>query len=352
MIGRYVDALIQEIELRPVLENFSLETIYFGGGTPSLLGVENIQRIIHAIETKYSLSKVLECTLEANPDDLSESFLEGLKTTLVNRLSIGIQSFHQDDLEYLNRSHNGEEALACIKRAQKYGFDNLTIDLIYGIPISNTRKWQENLDLVEKLNISHLSAYCLTVEAQTPMAYKISKNQMLPVDEEMAYGQFKMLQEFTHLTGLIQYEVSNFARIGHESKHNSNYWNGTPYVAFGPAAHGFVNGDRYWNVSNLKKYEVSIQSNLLPQEIEHLTDQDRYNERLMTGLRTLKGVDFDVLRKSFPSEWINQSLHAAQPYLVDRLAIFDAVTQNLSLTPDGFWQADGIASELFRIEEE
>ncbi|MBD1395467.1 radical SAM family heme chaperone HemW [Mucilaginibacter glaciei] len=340
-----VKALVKEIHLqRCYLDNESIETIYFGGGTPSVLSADEIQLLINTITELHTVSADAEITLEANPDDLDHSKLKALRQTPVNRFSIGIQSFFDEDLAWMNRVHRSSEAEASVKRAQDIGFENITVDLIYGYPLLTDVKWKKNLDTVFALRIPHISAYAMTVEPQTALAAFISKKKQPPMSEEQSAGQFSTMLDAMQSNSFEQYEISNFCTPGHYSRHNSNYWKGVKYLGIGPSAHSFNGETRQWNVANNAKYTKSIMGDAIPSEVEVLTEENRLNEYIMTALRTKWGIDLEQL-DAIAGGSANILLKAARIYFDD-----GSLTQSgnlLTLTPHGKLYADRIASELF-----
>lgn len=299
--GAMVDAIIQEITLQQdYLPNKNLSSIYFGGGTPSLLNEVELTAIFEAIHKTYTVAADAEITLEANPDDLSKEVLQILRNSIVNRLSIGVQSFHEADLVFMNRAHNSAEALSCIKAAQDAGFPDLTIDLIYGIPALTNEGWQENLATFESLDVPHLSSYCLTVEEGTALYHFVEKGKTPPVDEQKAAQQFELLMDFAEEKGYLHYEISNFAKPGHIAKHNTAYWKGTSYLGLGPSAHSYDGKSRQWNIAHNAKYLKEIAAGNVPFEKEILDLTNQYNEYLLTRLRTQWGLEEVDLEKMAP----------------------------------------------------
>ncbi|ALJ05955.1 coproporphyrinogen III oxidase [Pseudalgibacter alginicilyticus] len=362
-----IQSLVKELELRQnELQNQIVESIYFGGGTPSLLSIDELQLLIGSIYKYYKVSENPEITLEANPDDLSENKMIQLSKSPINRLSIGIQSFFEDDLKSMNRAHNAEEAINCLSFATRF-FDNITIDLIYGIPNMSLEKWQENLEKAFSFGVNHVSSYALTVEPKTALDTFIKKGNYPPIDENLALQHFNHLIEKTKGQGFVHYEISNFGKPNFFSKHNTSYWQGKPYLGIGPSAHSFFENQRSWNVSNNSKYIQSIQKSKLPNTIEILSKQDQYNEYIMTGLRTIWGVslnkvehDFgaDILQhlKTSSEKFINQSLlvivYETEKPVQDEIFTSEQVPFNdvvLKITQKGKFLVDGIASELFMI---
>jgi len=340
-----LQALVKEIELQKnYFRNETIETIYFGGGTPSLLESDEIQLLIDTITRLHTVSSTAEITLEANPDDLSKAKLQALRQTPINRFSIGIQSFFDEDLAWMNRVHRADEAEASVKRAQDMGFENLTVDLIYGYPLLTDQKWKSNLDKMFALNVPHVSTYSMTVEPDTALASFISKKKQPAMNEQQSAGQFNLLMKAMQLHGFEHYEISNFCKPGHYSRHNSNYWRGVKYLGIGPSAHSYSGETRQWNVANNAKYIQSIIKDKIPAETELLTEANRLNEYIMTSLRTMWGLDLGKLN-SIAAAASNQLLIAAQPYF-EREWITQKKAE-LYLTQTGKLYADNIASELF-----
>lgn len=341
-----VAAITKEIDLqKDYLPSTKIDTVYFGGGTPSLLTIAELNQIFDQLHKTFSLSPTLEVTLEANPDDLSLAKLKDLYQTPVNRLSIGIQSFSEKDLVFMNRSHNAIEAKNCIENAQQVGFDNLTIDLIYGSPTTSIKEWEENLAQTFSFQIPHISAYCLTVEPKTALAHMVKTGKVKPIDDELAAQHFDILIKQTNQQGYQHYETSNFALKNWESKHNSSYWKGKPYVGIGPAAHSFNGQSRQWNVANNSKYLKAIQQNNLSFELEHLSITDRFNEYIMTSLRTMWGCDLEKIKQDFGEKYAIHLQNNIATYTTNALMIQEKNT--LFLTSKGKFVADGIISTLF-----
>ena len=342
----FVAALLKEIELRKdYLQGENVNTIYFGGGTPSLLHISDIALIIEHLTRHFSIDRHAEITLEANPDDINEEKAKQWKGAQVNRLSIGIQSFFDDDLQYLNRVHHANQSYQAMQDVKNTGFDNLTIDLIYGIPTLTDDKWAKNLDIFFSLDIPHLSAYSLTVEQKTPLALLIEKGKYAPVDENFSIGHFRMLQEQMKARDFIHYEISNFAKEGYYSKHNSLYWLGGHYLGLGPSAHSFNGHSRQWNISNISKYIQLDNFHTSVEEKEVLTIEQRYNEYVMTSLRTVWGCDTahirNVFGEKFESYFVDNSI-----VFLEKGHLFQDGTKYF-LTDEGKLFADGIAAELF-----
>lgn len=341
-----LQALLKEIALQKnYLSGETIETIYFGGGTPSVLEAAEISMLIDAITSTHSVATGAEITLEANPDDLNNQKLAGLRGTPVNRFSIGIQSFFDEDLLWMNRVHRAAEAEASVKRAQDSGFENITVDLIYGYPLLSDTKWKHNLNKVFELGVPHISAYSMTVEPQTALAAFISNRKQPPMSEAQSAEQFVLMTGAMQTNGFEQYEISNFCRPGQYSRHNSNYWRGVKYAGIGPSAHSFNGNTRQWNVANNAKYLQSILvDGVIPAEVEELTESNRLNEYIMTSLRTVWGLDLDKL-ESIAAGSTSQLLTVAGPHFNDGNIIRDQNT--ITLTPRGKLYADNIAAALF-----
>lgn len=339
-------ALIQEIYLRKEEINEPVETIYFGGGTPSVLSNKEIDQILEPIFSLFDVIENPEITLEANPDDLSKERIQELSKSKINRLSIGIQSFYDEDLILMNRAHNAKEALDSLKEARYY-FENISIDLIYGIPNMSLERWKTNIQKALDLNIPHISTYALTVEPKTALASLI-KNGKIPIpDDGIAHEHFLVLVELLEKSGFVHYELSNFGKPDFFSKNNSAYWLGKKYLGIGPSAHSFDGKNRSWNIANNSLYIQSISKNELPNEVETLSLQDRYNEYIMTGLRTIWGVSVSRVLNEFGESYKNYLLENAQPFIDKKQLDFE--NDILKTTIKGKFFCDGIASELFMI---
>jgi len=349
-----LQSLVKELEIRKSeLQNQSIETIYFGGGTPSLLSNEELKLLIDAVYKNYQIVENPEITLEANPDDLSKDRIIQLSKSPINRLSIGIQSFFEDDLKSMNRAHNATEAKECLEEARHY-FDNITIDLIYGIPNMSLDKWNQNLQIAFDFGVNHISSYALTVEPKTALDSFIKKGIYPPIDEELALEHFNHLITETEKHGFVQYEISNFGKPDYFSKHNTSYWQGKSYLGIGPSAHSF-NNQRSWNVSNNTKYITSIQQNELPSTVETLSKKDRFNEYIMTGLRTIWGVSLKKIEKDFGLEFKEHLLTASKEFVNQQLLVVTSsdcdsnCIEKLQATQKGKFLIDGISSSLFLI---
>ena len=353
-----VAALAKEIQLRskftsvthhpsPITE--TIETIYFGGGTPSILDITDLKFLIDAVYQNYKVADNPEITVEANPDDLDEETILELANSPVNRLSIGIQSFFEDDLKLMNRAHNLEEAKKCLEIATHY-FDNISIDLIYGIPNMSNEKWLQNIETALSFNVPHISSYALTVEPKTALHSFIQKGIIPQPDDEVAQAHFQILVDKLSENNFIHYELSNFGKEQYFSKNNSSYWLGKKYIGIGPSAHSYDGKNRGWNVSNNALYIKSIQENKLPIEIETLTKTDRYNEYIMTGLRTIWGVSLDRIEEEFGKTYLDYLNQQAAKFIEDHLLFVDE--NILRTTKNGKFLCDGIASDLFLLNLE
>ena len=342
-----IAAIIQEMHLRKEETDEVVETIYFGGGTPSVLSNEEIDQILNAVYSLFEVIEHPEITLEANPDDLSVERIQLLATSKINRLSIGVQSFYDEDLQLMNRAHNATEAWNSLVEATKY-FDNISIDLIYGIPNLSMDKWKSNVQKALDLGINHISTYALTVEPRTALATLIKKGKIDQPDDGNAHEHFLALIEMLENAGFVHYELSNFGKPNYYSKNNSAYWLGKKYVGIGPSAHSFDGTHRSWNVANNSLYIKDIQEGKLPSEVEELTVQDRYNEYVMTGLRTIWGVSLERIETEFGTNFKNYLLKEAQYYInKEQLQLENNI---LKTTIKGKFFCDGIASELFWVE--
>jgi oxygen-independent coproporphyrinogen-3 oxidase len=342
-----LDAILKEINLRAgYLQGKTIETVYFGGGTPSLLDTKEIMEIWTALEANFDLSSNMEITLEANPDDLHFNKLEEFKNyTPVNRLSIGIQSFFNEDLEYMNRAHNATEAQKCIENALKLGFNQLSVDLIYGTPTMNDQNWIQNLNIVFDFGVQHLSSYALTVEPKTALQQLIAKGKSTEVEEEHVARQFEILLEKTSGAGYEQYEISNFCLPPHYAKHNSSYWKGAHYLGIGPSAHSFNELSRQWNIANNAKYISEIEAGKIPAEIEVLTMQEQYNEFIMTSFRTKWGANPTKIEEKWGTLQMNDFQKLADGFISKGQMKFEQGVY--SLTNSGKLLADGIMAEFF-----
>lgn len=330
-------------------DNEIVETIYFGGGTPSVLSNDEINFLISEVYKNYKVSENPEITLEANPDDLSSERILELSKSPINRLSIGIQSFYEEDLKMMNRAHNSVEAKKCLEEATKY-FDNISLDLIYGIPGMTDEMWKQNIETALSFGIPHISSYALTVEPKTALSKLIQTGKIAEPQDEAASNHFMILVDTLQKNGFIHYELSNFGKENYFSKNNSAYWLGKKYIGIGPSAHSYDGEKRGWNIANNSLYLKAIQNNELPIETEVLTISDRYNEYIMTGLRTIWGVSLERIEKEFGLEYLNYLKKQAQKFLDDDLLSIE--NNILKPTPKGKFLTDGIASDLFYLNLE
>ena len=339
-----VSAISSELSNRVgYLEQKPIETIYFGGGTPSILKKEEISRLLETVHSNFNVSPQAEISLEANPDDISIDSLREWKALGINRLSIGLQSFKASDLEWMNRAHTVDESQNCVRLAQSEGFNNLTVDLIYGLPNLTMDEWKNHVQMVIDFDVPHISAYCLTVEEKTALHKMVTAGKIDSVSDDIQSEQFMILLEMLEANGYAQYEISNFSKLGFESQHNGNYWKGEWYLGVGPSAHSFNGTSRGWNVANNRRYMKAITENSNYSETEVLSSENQFNERILTGLRTILGVNlteleaisvppaafFDKIESFIGSKWMIQE------------------DQVISLTKEGRLRADYIASELF-----
>ncbi|MVN90367.1 radical SAM family heme chaperone HemW [Mucilaginibacter aquatilis] len=340
-----VQSLAKEIGLqKDYLAQAPIETIYFGGGTPSVLDAGEISFLLDTIGRHHSVSGNAEITIEANPDDLNREKVQALRQTAINRFSIGIQSFFDEDLIWMNRAHRANEADAAVKRVQDAGFENITTDLIYGYPLLSNAKWEHNISRMFELEVPHLSAYSMTVEPRTALAAQIKKKQTPPVSDSQSAEQFTHLMERTTTQGFEHYEISNFGKPGMHSRHNANYWKGVPYVGIGPSAHSYNGDTRQWNVANNARYLAALEKNELPAELEELTAENRLNEYIMTSVRTMWGLDLDKL-ENIQNGTAHILLKEAQQFLNNGWLV--QTNHILTLTQQGKLYADHIAAELF-----
>jgi oxygen-independent coproporphyrinogen-3 oxidase len=348
-------ALVKEMELRKnEFQNETIETIYFGGGTPSVLTIDDIRFLIDKVYENYKVIENPEITLEANPDDLSDwlsfrgtrNLFEEVRTIGVNRLSIGVQSFFEDDLQLMNRAHNSAEAKKCLEFATQH-FDNISIDLIYGMPNMSNEKWLQNIETALSFNIPHISSYALTVEPKTAL-HKMIKSGAIPnLDDDVAQQHFHILIDKLQENGFVHYELSNFGKPNYFSKNNTAYWLGKKYIGIGPSAHSYNGESRSWNISNNSLYLKAIAENKLPSETETLSETDQYNEYIMTGLRTIWGVSLERIEIEFGTKYLNYLRQQAEKYISDNL--LEIENNVLKTTKKGKFLSDGIASDLFLL---
>lgn len=347
-------ALAKELQLRKnelqnELEFSGVETIYFGGGTPSVLTVDEIQFLIDTVREHYAIAQNPEITLEANPDDLSEENLIAFAEIGINRLSIGVQSFFEEDLKLMNRAHDSAQAKKCLEIATRY-FDNISLDLIYGIPGMTNERWQKNIETALSFGIPHISSYALTVEPKTALNKLIQTGKVASPNDEVAQEHFMILVETLEANGFVHYELSNFGKENYFSRNNSAYWLGKKYIGIGPSAHSYDGDSRSWNIANNALYLKALQNDELPNEVEKLTLEDRYNEYIMTGLRTIWGISLVRIEQEFGAKYLDYLKQQSQKFIVDGLlSITDDI---LKPTLKGKFLTDGIASDLFYLNLE
>ena len=340
-----IETIGKEIALRKEeLKHVTIASIYFGGGTPSILNTQELNFLLQKIHANFDVDSSAEITLEANPDDISAQQLAMWKDGGINRLSIGLQSFKSSDLNWMNRAHTVEEALSCVQLAKKSGFNAISVDLIYGLPDLTMEEWKHHIDEVIAMDVQHISAYCLTVEEKTALNKLVNEKKIVPAGEDAQSEQFLELSHRLKKAGFLHYEISNFGKPGFEAVHNSNYWKGVSYMGVGPSAHSFNGNTRRWNISNNSKYLKQFASNAYFEE-ELLTLKDQWNEIVMTGLRTTSGVAIEQLTTLFPLDEAFQL--ALLSFQKDGMIEF--LNNHLSLTDKGRLQADFIASEFFKV---
>ena len=370
----YIDTVCRELQHRlPELKGEPIKTLYFGGGTPSTLTIEELRRILEASplplprrddsdlseglnisEANWKIPSFTvtppweglgEVTLEANPDDLTEEYIQGLRTLPINRVSLGIQSFHDRTLRLVGRRHTAMEAIDAVRRLQRAGLTNISIDLIYGLPGESIYDWGYSLDQAIALGVKHISAYHLTYEEGTRLWRMLEQGLVQPIDEEQSVRSFELLRERLLAAGYEHYEISNFALPGYHSRHNSSYWKGTPYIGIGPGAHSYDGLNRRWNLTDLITYIATPQGDDVPHEVEHLTTDERYDERIITELRTSRGIDLTKLKSDFGERYHTHCLRCATPYL-DRGQLSHTADDHLRLTPESIFISDAIIRDL------
>lgn len=345
-----LQSLIEEVALRKnELPDKALHSIYFGGGTPSLLLPEEIGQLLDAVRKCFRFSPEIEITLEMNPDDYKVGYFEAIKAVGVNRLSVGIQSFFQEELQQMNRAHTAQNAFSVMEEVKKH-FDNFSLDLIYGMPGSSLERWQKNIDIALSFSPPHISSYALTVEENTALAYQVAKEQVILLPEEMVAQQFDLLVSCLTEVGFDHYELSNFGLPHYHSVNNSAYWQGKPYLGIGPSAHSFYANLRSWNISNNKKYMQGIQAKQPLIEREELSKIDQYNEFVMTGLRTEKGVALQEIKERFGPRFAELFEEQVEKHLTHQHLYWDGDTVKVSQKAK--FLVDGIASDLFLLNLE
>ncbi len=348
-VGRYVSALCREMQMRCGEDGSSdLRTVYIGGGTPSQLSHRNLELVFSTLDHIFGIGQCEEITIEANPDDLTDDYVSMLRTLPVNRISMGVQTFNDRKLHFLNRRHDAAEAIAAVERCRKAGFDNISIDLIYGLPDETAAEWRNDLRTATALGVEHISAYSLTYEEGTPIYNMVERRDIKPVGEDTSLEFFGMLRSELIDAGYEHYEISNFCKPGHQAVHNSSYWHGVPYLGLGAAAHSY-NGStrREWNVASLTKYVESIESGRRDYGFEELDGQTQYNEFVMTGLRTSRGISLSELSARFGTKLYDYCLDMSRQYLSSGKMLIDG--DRLHLTPAGIFISDTIISDLMSV---
>ncbi len=346
-IDNFVDAICSEAAIRSVDTKENIKTIYFGGGTPSRLNKNQFEKIFEALYNNYTIDPEAEITVEANPDDLSEDYIKRLSELSVNRLSIGIQSFNDKELVFLSRRHTSQQAVNSVNLAQRYGFNNISVDLMYGLPNQTKEIWSENLKKTTDLGIQHLSAYHLIYEEKTKMYNMLKAGSIKPIEEELSTEMFSMLIDWMKRHGFIQYEISAFGIEGHFSQHNTSYWKNRKYVGLGPAAHSYDGYDRSWNIASLIRYIKGVETGKLERQAEHLSLNEKYNEFILTGLRTMWGINLNEMKTMFNDKLYNYCMENSQRYInTGKLSIQD---DTMKLTREGIFISDGIMSDLMMV---
>ena len=348
LIPRLVESICNEIEIRAdYLPSKQIDTIYFGGGTPSILKQEQFTAIFNAIYATFSVSDNAEITFEANPDDLTVLFFESIQSLPFNRISIGIQSFDDEDLKRINRRHNGNQAINAVKNAQNAGFNNISIDLIYGLPYQTIEKWEKQLDTALSLNVQHISSYGLTYEEGTKLWEQREKAEIIPVDDDTMNEMYLLLVKKLKQKGFDAYEISNFAQIGFRSKHNSSYWKQQLYIGLGPSAHSYNIQARQWNVDSITNYIFAIENNGSFYETEILTKSEKYNDYVMVSLRTKEGIDLEYIEKEFGTEYATECLENSKQYIESLMLCLS--NNRLCLTTKGVLVSNQILTELMKV---
>jgi oxygen-independent coproporphyrinogen-3 oxidase len=345
---KFASLIEKELLIRSeYLPDNDIETIYFGGGTPSMLEANQISDILNSISKNYTISKNPEITLEANPDDLTSELLISLRSIGVNRLSIGIQSFSDIDLKQLGRRHDASQAVNALNMAHNADFDNISIDLIYGLPYSSTDIWISNLQKAFELPIKHLSSYHLIYEEGTPLSKRVVLGKVSPVSEDQSVEQFQILQEMSAQNGFIHYEISNLAMDGFFSRHNSSYWNQVPYLGLGPSAHSYNGSSRDWNPKSISIWKNSVENGLLDLECETLSLKDKHNDYLITSLRTIWGANIDFISMNFGKDKANQFIKKTEKYI--QRGIIERNENIYRIKPKHFLTSDGVISDFLEI---
>ncbi|MFF5383795.1 radical SAM family heme chaperone HemW [Pedobacter suwonensis] len=345
-----VEAICKEIKMKKDRIPGQVGSIYLGGGTPSILSENALQKIFDTINHTFSVDANAEITIETNPDDLTARKLKELKQLPVNRFSVGVQSFYDEDLIWMNRAHQAQEAEDCIRRSQDAGFENLTLDLIYGYPLLTDQKWLSNIEKAIELEVPHISAYALTVEPRTALAHAIKNKKQTPVNDNQSAAQFVILMDKLLNAGFEHYEISNLAKPGHYAVHNTNYWKGIDYIGVGPSAHGFNGQNRYINPPNNALYLEALNQNKLPEMVEELSLHDRFNEYIMTSLRTMWGTDLQKINSVFGKDFLEETKYNLKNFEDKDWLVIDS--DHIYLSQNGKLFADHIASELFILGDE
>lgn len=348
---RYVDALTTELRMRrEYLSGDTVSTIYLGGGTPSTLSVGELQRLLEAVQHHFVVAPDAEITIECNPDDLNESMVAQLAELPFNRVSLGVQSFDDDELTFLHRRHTAAQAVEAVRLLQRHGFDNISIDLMYGLPQQTLQRWHNTLQTALELQVQHISAYNLMYEDNTPLTQWRQSGRVAELDEETSVAMFGALTERLAQAGFEHYEISNFCRPGFRSRHNSAYWHGVPYLGVGAAAHSYDGASRQWNVADTRAYVEAIEQGSVPAETEQLTDENRYNEFVFTGLRTSDGIDMAQLETLFGRAAADYCLRCAESHLAQQRLIL--ANGRLRLTRSGIMLSDGVMADLMAVNDE
>ena len=348
-VDEMTDAICKEIRLKKDRITEQVGSIYFGGGTPSMLPSTSLEKIFNTLTTCFSIAANAEITIETNPDDLDAQKIADLRRLPINRFSIGVQSFFDEDLIWMNRAHNVNEAESCIKRSQDAGFENLSIDLIYGYPLLTDEKWLANIQKTIELQTPHVSGYSLTVESKTALANAIQKGKQVPLNEEQSASQFLILIDRLTKAGFEHYEISNYSLPGKYAVHNTNYWKGISYLGIGPSAHGFDGYNRYINIANNAKYLSFLANNKLAETVEELSKVDQFNEYIMTSLRTMWGTDLQKIKSDFGKLFAAETQKQIKPFIANGQLLLD--NHIIKLSQEGKLFADGIAAELFVDED-
>ncbi|OFX74241.1 MAG: hypothetical protein A2X12_06885 [Bacteroidetes bacterium GWE2_29_8] len=342
----FIKAITNEIKLQKQFINEQVQTIYFGGGTPSILKTQSIEKILNAIHANFNISQNTEVTIEVNPDNITTNYIKDIVTIGINRISIGIQSLNDKELILLNRKHDSNQAINALNIIKNNGITNISADIIYGIPYSNLKTLEDNLNQIINLDIPHISAYALTIEDNTLLNKKIQQKKITTLDDDFLFEQYSLLCSFMKKNNYLHYEISNFAKEDFASKHNSNYWKNIPYLGLGPSAHSFNINNRFWNISDINKYIQALNQNIIPQTIESLSLTDKYNEFIMISLRTSFGLDLNKLKQNFGNNILAQFLENIKPYIENKSMLFNT-QNNIIINESDLFHSDSIISNLF-----